>query len=251
MLSASSIAVVIPARNEARSIHAVASGCLAHVSRVIVVDDASDDGTSAILQGLPVLLLRSDVQLGKGGALARGFAVALQAGAEAVITVDGDGQHDPADIPAFIEAANRHPHHLILGARIKQRQCAPRVRLWANHFADFWVSWAAGRAVLDTQCGYRLYPAELLRACEVPTSLQRGFVFESEIVIEAAQRGFAVAALPIESCYPPHARASHFRPGRDIWAITRMVARRLFVRGMYPGGLMRSLMTRPKMAEAA
>lgn len=246
VLSASSVAVVVPARNEARSIRAVAGGCLAHASVVIVIDDASSDGTAAALQGLPVTLLRSDVRLGKGGALARGFAAAVQAGAQAVITVDGDGQHDPADIPAFIAAANRYPCHLILGARTKQRQRAPRARLWANRIADFWISWAAGQAVRDTQCGHRLYPAELLRGNDVPATLPRGFVFESEMLIAAAWRGFPVVSLPIESRYPPQARASHFRPAQDIWAITCMVFWKIVGRGLYPVGLVRSLVTKPK-----
>ncbi len=245
----SQLAVVIPARNEAASIRAVAETCLKYVARVIVVDDASTDGTAAALQGVAVQLLRSETQLGKGGALHLGFVAALEAGAEAVITLDGDDQHDPADIPAFVAAANRYPHHLIVGARLKQLQRAPRKRLLANRIADFWISWAAGQAVRDTQCGHRLYPAALLRALSLHPKLVEGFVFESEILIEAVRKGFPAVSVPIEARYPPHARASHFKPTRDIWRITKMVFWKILLHGLYLHGLVRSLVQKPVVVE--
>jgi glycosyltransferase involved in cell wall biosynthesis len=248
-LTLSQLAVVIPARNEAASIRAVAEACLKYSSRVIVVDDASTDDTAAALHGVAVQLLRSETQLGKGGALQLGFAAAMQAGAAAVITLDGDGQHDAADIPAFVAAANRYPHHLIVGARLRQMHNAPRRRLIANRIADFFISWAAGQAVRDTQCGQRLYPAALLHAVTLQSRPIDGFVFESEILIDAVRKGFSAVSVPIEARYPPHARASHFKPARDIWRITRMVSRKVVPRGMYLHGLVRSLMQKPVVVE--
>lgn len=244
-LDSQQVTVVIPARNESSSIRGIVEACLRHISRVIVVDDASTDDTCAKLRGLPITLLHSDVQLGKGGALAWGFRTALAAGALAVITLDGDGQHDPADIPAFIAAANQYPQHLVIGARLKQLQYAPRKRLIANRVADFWISWAAGQAVRDSQCGQRLYPAALLQAVSPDASLKHGFVFESEVLIQGVRNGYPVVSVPIESRYPPDARASHFHPMHDIWRITQMVSGKLLLKGFYLPGLVRSLMHKP------
>lgn len=240
-----SVAVVIPARNEAAAIREVVLSCLQQVAQVIVIDDASTDGTGEQVKDLPITLLRSEQQLGKGGALARGFAKALELGVSAVITLDGDGQHDPSDIPQFMAAANRYPQHLILGARLKQLHNAPRARLMANRIADFWISWAAGQPVRDSQCGHRLYPADLLRAVTARSGLDFGFVFESEILIEAARHHFDIVAVPIESRYPPYARASHFQPARDIWRITKMVFWKIVLRGLYLNGLVKSLISKP------
>lgn len=250
VLTPAQVAVVIPARNEVDTIRNVVTACLTQVSAVIVVDDASTDGTSAAIADLPITLIRSDVQLGKGGALQKGFTAALQAGAQAVITLDGDGQHDPNDIPDFIAAANRFPDHLVLGARLKQLQCAPRQRLLANRIADFWISWGAGLPVRDSQCGHRLYPASLLNAVSVPASPEYGFVFESELLIDAARAGFAVVSVPIEARYPPHARPSHFHPARDVWRITKMMSRKILLCRLYLPGLWRSLTQRPLIAGA-
>jgi glycosyltransferase involved in cell wall biosynthesis len=243
------IAVVIPARNEVASIHSLAQACLEHAQTVIIVDDASTDGTADALRSLPVTVLRGHQWLGKGAALAWGFRAALEQGALAIITLDGDGQHDPADIPAFIDAARRFPSHLILGARLKNLECAPRGRLVANRIADFCISWAAGQAIRDSQCGHRLYPRELLATVQPQVTAEDGFVFESEILIESARRGFDIVAVPIESRYPANARPSHFRPGYDIWRITCMVAGKIVPRAMYLSGLARSLLMQPKVCD--
>jgi glycosyltransferase involved in cell wall biosynthesis len=243
------LAVVIPARNEASSIRELAAASLRYVGAVIVVDDASTDNTSQALAGLPITVLRSEQQLGKGGALTWGFRAALEQGALAVITLDGDGQHDPADIPAFVRAAQVFPGHLIVGARLKGAVRAPRSRRIANRIADFWISWAAGLPIRDSQSGHRLYPRELLATVHAQGGFADGFAFESEMLIESARHGFGVAAVPIESRYPPDARASHFRPVYDIWRITRMVFWKIARRALFLPGLARALFTQPRIAE--
>ena len=202
--------------------------CLAEVRTVIVVDDASTDGTLDTVTDLPVIAIRSDAHLGKGGALALGFRKALELGAEAVVTLDGDGQHDPHDIPAFLDAANRHPASLVVGARVLAAEPAPLARRLANRVADFWISRAAGLVIRDSQCGHRLYPRELLLIVTPGTAPESGFAFESDVLIASAWQGFGVVAVPIKARYPENRRASHFRPARDIWRITCAVARRIY-----------------------
>ncbi len=118
---------------------------------------------------------------------------------------------------------------------------APRLRRFANSMADFWVSWAAGCPIRDTQSGFRLYPATLLRELPPPHGDRRGFVFESELLIRAAHQGYRLTTVAVTTLYLAQSRPSHYQPWRDTWRITVMVAWELIKRGLYPLGLLRSL----------
>jgi glycosyltransferase involved in cell wall biosynthesis len=234
-------AVVIPAYNEAASIRGVAQRALSQVARVIVVDDGSTDHTAAALEGLPVTLIRNPQNLGKAASLWRGMALALAENASAVITLDGDGQHRPEDIPRLLEMHRADPHALVVGARLHEGGSIPADRYFANRFANFWVAWAAGQHVEDSQSGFRVYPATLLRALPPRLGRAASFVFESEVLIDAGRRGAKLAWVPIPAIYEPRARPSHFRPVVDVLLIARMIAWKLITRGLYLRGLVRSL----------
>lgn len=128
--------------------------------------------------------------------------------------------------------------------RLANRKRAPKLRRFANRFADFWISWASGQRVPDSQSGFRIYPAALLREVHPPTSRHRGFVFESQMLIDGARAGFPCIAVPVHSTYTPGARQSYFRPGRDVWWIFWMVWWKIWLRALYLPGLWRAL-TRP------
>jgi glycosyltransferase involved in cell wall biosynthesis len=224
-------AVVIPAHNEARTIRAVAIGALQHVPLVIVVDDASTDGTSDLVEGLPVVVLRNEHNCGKAASLLRGAAAAIERGASAIVTLDGDGQHDPEDLAAVLEAHRASPAGIVIGARLHHRDRIPPSRYWANRVANFWISLASGYRIADSQSGFRVYPAALLQTANVRADRSRSFVFESEILIEAARRGVLAACVPINVVYSERGRASYFRPVVDIARIVRMVAWRLLREG--------------------
>lgn len=239
------ISVVIPAFNEQQTIEDVVRRTLAQGVEVIVVDDGSVDDTAAILRNLPVTLLRNEENSGKAASLWRGMREARNRGAAAVITLDADGQHRPEDIPRLIEAGRRHPGLIVIGARLHARHAAPPLRRFANAMADFWISWAAGYPIRDTQSGFRLYPATLLDELKLQYGKAQSFVFESEILIEAARRHYYSVDVGIETIYHIAARASHYRPARDTLRIIRMVALKLLSRGMYPLGLLRALRLMP------
>ena len=224
-------AVVVPAHNEARTIRAVAKAALEHVPLVIVVDDASSDGTAEVLEGLPVVILRNDRNCGKAASLLRGAAAAIERGAGAIITLDGDGQHDPEDIPLLLKAHLASPASIIVGSRLHHRDRIPPSRYWANRVANFWISLASGYRIADTQSGFRVYPVRLLQAARVRVNRARSFVFESEILIEAARLGVHATCVPISVVYSDRGRASYFRPVVDIARIVRMVAWRLLSEG--------------------
>lgn len=222
----SNVIAVIPALNEALRIREVVEGALRECDRVIVIDDGSDDGTAECIADLPVTLLRHEHRMGKGASLRDGFREALRLGAAAVLTMDGDGQHLAADIPRLIAAANRHPHCIVIGARLRKRAQQPTYRRLANEFGDWGIAWGCGYLIADTQSGQRLYPAAVAALDDVPGE---DFVFEAQILISASRRlGMGAVSVPIESRYAGAGavekfRKSHFRPLHDLWRITSHV----------------------------
>ena len=224
--------VVIPALNEERAIRSVVEDALRYCAMVIVIDDGSSDRTSDVVSDLPIERMRHAEPQGKAIALRDGFRRALELGAEGVLTMDGDGQHAASDLPRLLDAARRYPNHIVIGARLLDKDAQPDKNRIGNQQADFWVSWACGQRIVDTQSGQRFYPRS---AIEIALALPHdGFVFESEILIECAARGIRSVSVPIASRYEEDRRASHFKPFRDVTRITRMIAWRLLKGGFMP-----------------
>jgi glycosyltransferase involved in cell wall biosynthesis len=209
MLSSSSVAV-IPVHNEAATIRDIVVAARQYVP-VIVVDDASDDGSGrlAAVSGATVLTLPG--RRGKGAALRRGFAEAIRRGVDTVVTLDGDAQHDPRDMPRLLAASRQWPGSIVIGGRLEDRAGIPRHRFYAIRVVSAWLNWLGDCQVRDTQSGYRVYPAALLRA----VSLRHGgFLLESEILLKARLMGFGIHELPIRAVYRP-GQKSRYRPLRD------------------------------------
>ena len=238
--------IVIPAYNEARTIRGLAQAALALCVRVLVVDDGSSDDTAEQLRDLPLTLLRHPVNLGKAAALRTAFAHALTLGAMCAVTIDGDGQHDPRDATKLLAVWRRQSDRLVIGSRLHDRARIPRARYFGNRTACFWISWAAGHPIADTQSGFRVYPRAVMEIALAECASCSGFTFESEIIIAAAQRGHRTLALAIGACYPTDARPSHYRAGPDTMKIIAMVATHLLSRGLYLHGLWRSLQRPPE-----
>ena len=226
-LDRSDIAVLVPALNESLRIREVVQGALEQCPNVIVVDDGSTDGTHERIADLPVILLRHARRMGKGESLRDGFREAARRGWRGVLTMDGDGQHSASDLPRLLDAANRHPGCIIIGARLRKRAAQPTHRRLANEFGDWGIAWGTGYQVADSQSGQRFYPAEVIALQDVPGE---GFVFEAQIVISAARTlGTRCVSVPIESRYrgagsEAQFRASHFRPLKDLYGITSHIA---------------------------
>ena len=243
-----SISIVIPARNEGASLDLLLPRLKEAVpgAEIVVVNDGSADGTAAISIKHGALVVGHPYAKGNGAAVKTG---ARSANGEVLVFMDADGQHRPEDIPKLLTAHRRWPGRPIIAARLERREFAPPLRRFANGMADFWVSWAAGCPIADTQSGFRLYPAELLRRAAGPEKGRRGFAFESALLIEAGRQGRYPIAVAIETIYHPHGRPSHYRPWRDTLRIVDLVARSLFRSGMYPVGLLRSLRLLPLPAD--
>jgi glycosyltransferase involved in cell wall biosynthesis len=232
---------VIPAYNEAATIRDVVERTLGYARSVIVVDDGSVDGTAKQLAGLPVTVLVNERNLGKAASIWRGAEAAFASGASSIVTIDGDGQHNPEDLRRIFHAAALRPNAIVIGARLHARATIPKVRYCANRFANFWIAWAAGQPIGDSQSGFRYYPESVFRTLDVRHGRWSSFVFESEVLIAASRAGIDILCVPISVRYANPARASHFRPVADIAKIAVMIAGRLIRTGFNLRGLLRSL----------
>ena len=233
--------LVISAYNEAATIRKLAQQALELCSRVIIVDDHSRDHTIAELDGLKVVLLKNEINRGKAACLLRAFSYAEEHWARCVITLDGDGQHNPYDAEKLLSAWLHQPRHLVIGARLHDKSHFPIGRYYANCVARFWISWAAGHPIADSQSGFRAYPIEAVRIALQGNATSTRFTFESELLIEVALADITTVAVAIPGYYPTNARLSHFRPIVDIVKIILMVAGKLLRQGMAPRGLINSL----------
>lgn len=237
------VAVVIPALNEERAIRGVIQSVLAVCPNVILVDDGSTDATLERVADLPITVIRHAAPLGKGQGLRDGFRKALELGFDAVVAMDGDGQHLASDIPRLLAAARRYPEHVVIGARIRNRENQPPARRRANDFADWGISWGCGVPVADTQSGQRYYPLGALELADLEAD---DFVFEAALLIAAARdKKLGIVSVPIESRYHGEFRLSHFRPVRDVTRITLYTVGRVIHYGRVVDSYRRSHATPP------
>lgn len=218
MSAAGRCIAVIPVHNEARTIATVVQQTLAYLP-VLVVDDASQDQSGRLAARVGADVLRLPTHGGKGEALRQGFAAALHRNAAAVVTLDGDGQHDPHDIPRLLATHQRWPERVIIGCRMAEAAGIPRGRRYAIQLASACLSWLGQCTIRDTQSGFRLYPAALLRAVQ---PRHGRFVFESALLLQAIQAGWQVQEMPIRALYPP-GQASHYHPVRDSGVIVAYI----------------------------
>ncbi|MEZ4597247.1 MAG: glycosyltransferase family 2 protein [Chloroflexota bacterium] len=199
------IIALIPAYQEATRIGPVIEATARHLP-VVVVDDGSKDDTVSVAEAAGATVLRQVPNQGKGAALRMGFRHALEAGCAAVVTLDADGQHDPAEIPAFLAAWQRTHAPLIVGCRTFGEM--PIVRRIANELGTRTFSWAVGRHIADNQSGYRLIAAPLMR--RLLDSRETGFEFEVEMITTAIRASMAIEWVPIRTIYA--GESSHIRP---------------------------------------
>jgi len=211
-----SLLALIPAYNEADHIQFVIKGAQAYLP-VLVVDDGSKDGTAAQAQETGAAVLSQRPNQGKGAALKVGFQRAISDGYQAVITLDADGQHDPAEIPLFMEAYRLEGYDLILGERDYGK--IPIVRRIPNTIGRITFSWSLGRQVGDNQTGYRLISRRLMQA--MLESPEQGFQFEVEMIVICVLNGFSMGTVPIRTIYA--GERSHIQPLRHIVEFFRMV----------------------------
>lgn len=238
------ICVVIPTYNNDTTIKTVVEKSLLYCDDVIVVTDGCTDRTTDILDAIDGITIVSYPQnRGKGYALKMGFRKALEMGFSYAITLDGDGQHYPEDIPLFLKANQEYPQSLIIGSRQLEGVDRSKGSSFANKFSNFWFYVQTGRALPDTQTGYRLYPLHRLCGLSLLTSRYEA---ELELLVFASWHGVKLVPIPVQVYYPPrNERVSHFRPGKDFARISVLNTVLCFLAVVYglPLRLWRTLMT--------
>jgi glycosyltransferase involved in cell wall biosynthesis len=218
--------ILIPAFQAEQSLQSVVHGLRQEGLdlHIIVVDDGSTDETAVIARTLGVRLVRHGYNRGKGAALRTGLAVARDAGFDAMVSVDADGQHPPAAVRRVLEAeADDARATLVLGVRDLAGAGAPRKNQISNGISNFFLSWFSGKRLADTQCGLRRYPVAETLALKARAD---GYAWEAEVVLRAVRAGVRVIELPVDVYYPPESeRVTHFDsvkdPARIVVAVVR------------------------------
>jgi glycosyltransferase involved in cell wall biosynthesis len=215
-ISSPPILVVIPAYNAAGLVGPVVTSA-SRVLPVLVVDDGSEDDTGSRAAESGARVLRQDPNQGKGAALKAGFIQALSEGAEVVITLDADGQHDPSEIPHFLSVWEERRPDLVIGTRDFSQM--PLTRRVANSLGRISFSWAMGQTILDNQSGYRLLSRRMVEA--VLKSETGGFEFEVETIVICVERGYTLAWVPIRTIYA--GEGSHIKPWKHVVNFSSLV----------------------------
>lgn len=224
------LCAVIPAYNASKTIQDLITDVMKHCPDVIVADDGSDDDTADRAGQAGAQCIRIDRNRGKGNALKKLFAAAAEQGYDAVISIDADGQHDPDEIPLFINAHLKHPDHIIVGSRMGAKNKIPRARLNSMRIANFYSSLASNQFLEDTQCGFRLYPLSRISAMNLTSER---YVTETEILIKTGDSGGCITYVNISTIYDNN--GSHFRTVHDFSAITSYIIVYLHIKWLIEG----------------
>jgi glycosyltransferase involved in cell wall biosynthesis len=220
-VSGDRVVCVVPAFNAEPTVATVVSGLRAAIPKafIAVVDDGSADGTSAAARLVADTTVRLGRNHGKGAALRAGFLVAVERGADVVLTIDADGQHDPRYAPALVESLSNAD--LAIGARERLRGSMPAGRRLTNRLSAAAVARCIGRTVADAQSGFRAMRSHVI--AEVRPRGDR-YEFETEFLILAGRLGARITFVPIPTVYSASV-PSHFRPVRDSARIVRTLWR--------------------------
>ena len=230
-MSSPVVVVVVPCYNTSVRCATAIAGARAVADAVLAVDDGSTDDTSAHLKASGCRTVTLPVNSGKGAALAAGFRAVL-AGSDGVpgvaidyvVTMDGDGQHEPRDIPRLVACAARTRADLVLG--IRDRRAMPRKNRIGAHYSRLLFLIGTCTFVPDTQSGFRLLSAPLVAAL-LDRVTWKGYESESEVLWRTLALGRPAAAVPISTIYLDDNRGSQFSAWRDSRRIAAVFTRSL------------------------
>lgn len=223
--------IVIPTFNNHSSLREVVNGVLESGLKILVVDDGSTDGALETIKNLPIEVINHPQNMGKGRAIRSGAHWADEHGYTHIITIDADGQHNPADIPKFLDKIKETPLSIIVGTRDFESGRVPESSVFGRKFSNFWVRVSSGSSIADSQSGFRTYPLEVLK--KVKCRAQR-YNFEVEILVRAVWAGIILNSVDIGVTYTDATlKASHFHPFKDNYRIS-LTYTWLVLRNFYP-----------------
>jgi glycosyltransferase involved in cell wall biosynthesis len=207
------ICALIAAYNEERHVAEVVRGTARHVAHVFVVDDGSTDATAAIARRTGATVITHTRNLGKGRALRTGLSCVLTEPFSHVLFLDADLQHDPEEIPKLVERAERGIGDFVLAERDFSKGTMPAPRFYSNVIGSHILSRFIGTEITDSQSGFRLIRADLLR--RVPLT-GTGFEIETEMLIKLVRAGARIERVNVRRLNYDGVR-SHMRPFRDTF----------------------------------
>lgn len=210
--------VIIPTYNEAKTIAEIVKQVHAQKLEVVVIDDGSTDNTSLLAKENGAVVIKNASNQGKGASLIKGFEYALNNDFDAVITMDGDGQHLTNEIPYFIYRAQNSKNYIFIGNRMIKTRNMPWIRIFTNQFMSGFISLIAKQRIPDTQCGFRLIKKDALQNIRLDTSR---FETESEILIKASHKGYKIESIPIRTIY--NKEKSQINPILDTLRFLRFI----------------------------
>lgn len=217
----SRVMVGIPCLNEERHIGSLVIQARRFADDVIVIDDGSRDDTAAIAEAAGAIVLRHELNQGKGAALNSAFGVALGREADVLVLIDGDGQHKPAEIPHVAGPILRGEADITIGSRHLTDGGIPGVRRIGQSMVTAATNIGSGVSITDSQSGFRAFSR---RAMEAMTFSSRGFAVESEMQFLALDRDLRVVEVPIEAVYVDPPKRNVFRHGLIVMdGIMRLV----------------------------
>lgn len=215
--------VIIPTYNEAKTIADVIKDVRQQGLEVLVVDDGSKDKTAQLASSGGAIVLRNEKNLGKGASLIRGADYALKQGFEAMVIMDGDGQHLACDLPYFIRLATYSDSAIFIGNRMINPKSMPATRVITNKFMSWLISKITRQDIPDSQCGFRLIKREVFESIKLAT---KKYETDSEILIKAARQNFKIESVPVKTVYAQE--KSQINPLIDTLRFFRFIIRELW-----------------------
>jgi glycosyltransferase involved in cell wall biosynthesis len=217
--------IIIPVYNEAENIAALVSQIKAVGYSLVVIDDGSGDHSGQRAREAGAEVITHPQRQGKGMSLRTGFSYALDHHFDAVITMDGDGQHAVEDIPVMLQKAETSPESVITGNRMHDVREMPFLRKITNRLMSWVISLIAKTDIPDTQCGFRYVSCQILKDIQLEC---KDYEIESEVLIKASKKGFSIHSVPIKTIY--NNETSDIKPFWDTIRFLKYIWRETFSR---------------------
>lgn len=206
--------VLLPAYNEERFIGSLVLQLREIADYVIVIDDGSTDRTAAIARAAGAIVENHERNMGKGMALNTGFRKALNLGADIVVMIDADGQHNPEELDCVIAPLKAGEADIVVGSRyLTQASEIPKHRIWGHKMFNFLTRQASGVPVTDSQSGYRAFSAKAVKALSFYSD---GFSVESEMQFISNEKNLRLVEVPITISYSERPKRSVVKQGFGV-----------------------------------
>ena len=222
-----SILTCIPAFNEGKVIGEVIKKCLKFSDQVVVCDDGSTDDTYEIADAAGAHVIRHDVNIGKGEALRTLFKFAIHSKNDIIVTIDGDGQFLPEEIPKLVSDIEEKKSDIVIGYRFDDATDMPNYRRFGNKMLDKMANMVTELSVSDTQSGYRAYSKDIIGKLNFNI---KGFGADVEILIDAANKGFRISEQKVTVIYNTGSDTSTKNPISHAGEVVTTILERIAIK---------------------